>query len=706
MPLFGQIVQFVTLAFIIVTVGALTLAHLLDRKGRTVANQKAQTLAEQSRTASRLAYLLTLAVAAALTVACGILVFCFFTGDVSIDYVVHYRSDASWLFKLAGLWGGRQGSLLLWAWLIALFTAVIAWNHRDERSPLTSGAILVSELVLAAFLAVLVFSSSNNPFIATAPQYLNADGQLTGAATSWGMNLLLEHWAMAIHPPTLFIGYAGMTIPFAYAISALICKDASKRWVELSTRPLVISWLFLGAGIGLGAIWAYVVLGWGGYWGWDPVENASLLPWLLGVALIHSFTVYRRRNAFKRWSILCAALSFAFVILGTFITRSGIVDSVHAFEGDPVSLVLFLGLIIVSLLAGIVGIALRWKLFAGHDEIESLGSKEAAYYVNNLVMVLSALLLAYMTLSSALPDWLPYGGQKLAPISYDFIARPLGILYCLVLAVGPLLSWGKLDKGKLARKLVPGAIIALLLMALFVWLFLTAWLPNYTATLAAGGTNADELAAAGAPWYYHGLALLACLAASLIIGNTLALFARGIKARRKSADEGLLAALVGLVRHAPVQVGGYLSHLGIAICLVGLVGSSMYVLEKPATLAPNQGAHMQAGSYTLVVTGSEPHEYLNDDTELYLSIDVYTEGERWIGTVKPGIYTAATTMQTKQIAGVLGLPLRDIFVVFNVDDVGALVLDVHINPTISAVWIGFVVLMIGAALASLAKRRT
>jgi cytochrome c-type biogenesis protein CcmF len=775
MPLFGQALQGIALLLIAATVGALATAHLANRRARRRGGADAASGADaagkrggagggagggaaggaggkryEQRWVS-IAYLLTIGVALVLTLACGLLVVCFFTGDVSIDYVVRHRSDAGWLFKLAGLWAGRQGSLLFWAWLIAVFAAVIAFAHRREREPLTSGALLVSELVLAAFMLVLIFSNSNNPFIALDPQYLTADGQLVQAASAWGMNLLLEHWAMAIHPPTLFVGYAGMTIPFAYAISALICGDASKRWVELSSRALIISWLFLGLGIGLGAIWAYVVLGWGGYWGWDPVENASLLPWLLGVALLHSFTVYRRRGAFKRWALLCATLAFCFVILGTFITRSGIVNSVHAFAGDPVSHLLFLALIAIALLAGIIGLALRWKLFAdgsngtkgaaaaaeasggggessvgaggggmgsgggesgggmGSGEsgggMESLASKEAVYYLNNFIMVFSAVLLTYMTLSSALPDWLPYGGQKLASGSYDAIARPLGIIYCLLLAICPLLSWGKSDKSQLRRKLLPGLLVAAVFMAFFVWLFATGWLPNYTAMLSAGGTNAETLARAGAPWYHHGLALLACLAAALIIGNTVMLFVRGVRARRQSTHEGALVALVGLFRHATVQTGGYLAHLGIGIMLAGLVGSSMYVLDTSAALAPHKGASMQAGDYTLIVEDSMPKEYLNGDTELYLSIDVYTRGERYIGTLKPGMYTAVATMQTKQIAAVLSLPLRDIFVVFNgVDGDGRLVLDVKINPMISWVWGGFALCMLGALCASLARR--
>ena len=349
-----------------------------------------------------------------LTFCCAILVWCFFTGDISIEYVVRNRSDAvgemGWLFHLAGLWAGRQGSLLFWAWLIAAFNLVVVVRTRKDARPLDDVALLVAQLVLAAFVGVLLFSQDNMPFTALDPRYVGADGQLTGAAALWGMNSLLEHWAMAIHPPTLFIGYAGLTVPFAYAIAALVVNDDSPRWVVRCTPYAVFSWLLLGVGIGLGAVWAYVVLGWGGYWGWDPVENASLLPWLVGVALIHSFTVYRQRGAFKRWSVMCAC-----VTLGTFITRSGLVQSVHAFEGDPVSLVLFLALIVASLAAGAVGLIARRKSFgavtAGGDDIESMASKEAAYYVNNLIMVVFAVLLAYQTISSALPSFLPFGGQ-------------------------------------------------------------------------------------------------------------------------------------------------------------------------------------------------------------------------------------------------------------------------------------------------------
>ncbi len=294
MSMIGLVGLLVAFAGVAVSVVCLLASHVLGGTARkrgangAVASGVAETLAWGGRIAS-------LVSTVALTVCCGILVYCFMTGDPTIQYVLQYHSDASgdmaWLYQLSGLWAGRQGSLLFWAWLIAVFNTVVALRDLKGLKALDNMALFVAQIVLAAFVGVLLFSEGNMPFTATPAQYFNAAGELQGAATIWGMNTLLEHWAMAIHPPTLFVGYAGLTIPFAYAIAALIVNDSSKEWVVRSTRYALFSWLFLGIGIGLGAIWAYVVLGWGGYWGWDPVENASLLSWLVGVALIHSFTV-------------------------------------------------------------------------------------------------------------------------------------------------------------------------------------------------------------------------------------------------------------------------------------------------------------------------------------------------------------------------------------------------------------------------------
>ena len=370
----------------------------------------------------------------------------FFRNDFTYLYVAeNHSTDVSslaWLYKLSGVWAGREGSLLFWTWLIACFAAYVAYRRMDKTDRLSNMGLMVTNVVLLLFTAAMMFADANNPFKATPANMLGPNGELLANVA---MNPLLQHWAMILHPPTLFIGYAGLTIPFAFAMAALIVNDASKRWVEIVDRITVFSWLFLGMGIGLGSIWAYVVLGWGGYWAWDPVENASLLPWLTGVGLIHSFTVYRRRDGFKRWAVFNAAVTFSLVILGTFITRSGIVQSVHAFQQDPFSAYLFGFMIIAPLVAAGVGLWLRGDSFAGNDEFESLTSKEAAYYFNNLLMIVAALIVAYMTVSSALPSWLPFGGQSIGATTYDLLARPVGILYALILAVCPILAWRKTD---------------------------------------------------------------------------------------------------------------------------------------------------------------------------------------------------------------------------------------------------------------------
>lgn len=507
---------------------------------------------------------------------------------------------------------------------------------------------------------------------------------------------------MAIHPPTLFIGYAGLTIPFAYAVAALIVNDDSALWVNRSTSYLMFSWLLLGIGIGLGAVWAYVVLGWGGYWGWDPVENASLLPWLVGVALIHSFTVYRQRGAFKRWSVFCACLTFCFVVLGTFITRSGLVQSVHAFEGDPVSLVMFGALIVLSLLAGIVGLLLRRRSFgavnAADDDIESMMSKEAAYYVNNLIMVVFAVLLAYMTVSSALPSWLPFGGQSLSAGTYNAIARPLGVAYLAILAVCPLLGWRRTDKKAFWRAArVPGLCALLLFIVLMVY-FATYLLPSYNAMIAMGGTTAEGLLEQGAPWYYNGLAVVGFAVASLLFFNALFMAVHSLK-----------HVGAGKIRRRLALFGGSVAHASMGIILVGLIGSAMYVTEITGYLTYDEEADGTSDTFIiqdfeLVYKDNSIDELGNGNVRYALTFDAYKDGQ-FVGTVNPAVQLVGATQQQKLEASVIGFPLEDLFVVYRgVNDAGDYSMDVRVNPLISFVWVGFGLLMVGCLVPLFAKR--
>ena len=644
--------------------------------------------------------------AAALTLCCAVLVWCFFSGDNSIQYVLDNRSnsvsDIAWLYKLAGLWAGRQGSLLFWAWLIAVFNSVLVFATRKDVRPLDNGALCIAQLVLTAFVSVLLFSEDNMPFLTTDARYYT-DGVLNAAASMRSMNALLEHWAMAIHPPTLFIGYAGLTLPFAYAVSALIVNDDSDLWVRRSTGYLMFSWLLLGIGIGLGAVWAYVVLGWGGYWGWDPVENASLLPWLVGVALIHSFTVYRQRGAFKRWSVFCACLTFCFVVLGTFITRSGLVQSVHAFEGDMVSLVMFGALIVLSLLAGIVGLLVRRKSFGAaneaDDDIESMASKEAAYYVNNLIMVVFAVLLAYMTVSSALPTWLPFGGQSLSAGTYNAIARPLGIAYLTVLAICPLLGWRRTDKAAFWRAARVPALCALVLFIVLMVYFATYLLPSYDAMIAMGGSTAEGLLEQGAPAYYNGLTVAGFAVASLLFFNALFMAVRSLKKVR-----------AGHVRSRLALFGGSVAHASMGIILVGLIGSSMYVTEVTDYVPYNEEDDAAAvepfviQDFELRYTGNNIEELGNGNVKYTVYFDAYRDGQ-FVGAVAPAVQVVGATQQQKLEASVISFPLEDLFVVYRgVNENGDFSMDVRVNPLISLVWVGFGLLMVGCLIPLFAKR--
>ena len=708
MSTFGLIGLVVAFVSVVVSLASLSLGHILHKAKRL----------DASETMSWAGCLAALLAAASLTFCCAVMLVAFLTGDASIEYVVMERSDASGflgtLYRISGLWAGREGSLMFWAWLISVFGAVVAVRSMKNLEPLDCGALFVMQAVLAAFVAVCLFSEANMPFIATTEPYIDEYGQLTVMGQQLGMNPLLEHWAQAIHPPTLFIGYAGLTVPFAYAISALITADFSAKWVNRCSRYAMFSWLLLGIGIGLGSIWAYVVLGWGGYWGWDPVENASLLSWMVALALVHSFTVYRKRGAFKRWSILCACLAFAFVITGTFITRSGIVQSVHAFEGDPVSLLLFGGLIAASVLAGLLGLAIRWKRFdvSETDQIQSLASREAMYYFNNVVMIVFTFALCYLTLSSALPGFLPFGGQSLSAGTYNAIARPLGIVYCLIIAVCPLLAWGRADKAAFLKAAKLPALCAGVLFVVLMAYFATTLYPAYNAVIAAGGTEAAQLASEGPWWYYNGLAVVGLAVASVLFFNTLFMICRAVSARAKAAGANPVAAFFGMLKANAPKWGGYIAHFAMSVILIGLIGSSMYVTESVTYVAYDEKADaadtLVVDSYELRFTGSSIEELGEDGDVLYgVEFDVYRAGtDELLGHVDPSVQLVATTQQTKLNASVLSFPTEDLFVVYRgVNEEGDLSMDVRVNPLISFVWVGFVLLMLGTAVAALGKRR-
>jgi cytochrome c-type biogenesis protein CcmF len=681
----------ITLVSAIVSVGALFWGRAAGKDGEGITNA---------------GYIATFVTMATLTLSVLVLLVGFFRKDFSLLYVVENHStdvsSLSWLYKISGIWAGREGSLLFWAWLLSLFASWVAYKRMEFTDELSNMGLAITNIVTTLFTAGMLFSSANNPFKATPADMLGPNGELL---TNAAMNPLLQHWAMILHPPTLFIGYAGLTIPFAFAIASLIVNDSSKKWVDIIDRITIFSWLFLGAGIGLGSVWAYVVLGWGGYWGWDPVENASLLPWLTGVGLIHSFTVYKRRDGFKRWAVMMSAFTFALVILGTFITRSGIIDSVHSFAPDPVSLVLFLGMIVGAILAAAIGLWLRWDSFAGNDEFESLTSKEAAYYFNNVIMLVAGVLVAYLTITSALPTWLPFGKQSIPPTTYDAVARPVGILYLLILAVCPLLSWRVTDRETFWKRIKWPLVGGALVFAALVAEYALNLRPIYYRMLALGGEGAAKLVSQGSAGYYQVLAVAGLAVASLLLATTTALFLDGARKRASARGESFGTALWSILTKARTQSGGYLTHIGMGIILIGLVGSTMFVQDQRFAIEDRPGAKFTVNRYTFVYEGTKGRTLANGDKQSNLVFNLSRDG-RSLGQLTPGMVEFAAQQKTKLDAAVHSEPLRDVFVVYEGpgNDGKSLSVNVKVNPLISFVWGGFIILLLGTTLAAWPKR--
>lgn len=654
--------------------------------------------------ARRFGHLLTFGVFGFSSLAVLLLLTSFLTENWSLQYVVFNHPTVTgpwaWAYRVSGVWAGREGSLLFWQWLIAIFAAFIAGKMLKRDDQLGATGLGIVNFVQLFFLAAL-FIETNNPFVTTPAQYIDPNtGQLLISAA---MNPLLQTWAMMLHPPTLFIGYAGLTVPFAFGLAALITGDTSKRWVVLSDRITVFSWLLLGIGIGLGSVWAYYELAFGGYWAWDPVENASLLPWLTGVGLIHSMTVYRRRDGFRAWAFMMAAVTFVFVLLGTFITRSGIVQSVHAFQEDPLSFWLFLLMMVGSLAAMAIGVAMRWpKVQSESDGFERIVSKEGSYYFNNVIMLISAVLVAYLTLAPAFPGWMPLGGQSIKAPAYDALARPLGIFYILVMTVCPILAWGGGDWKKLWERARMPIVLGTVLAAAFLAVFALAMLPFYSPD---GSTPT---------WWHLFVAILGVVTSGYAIALPLWLFVDGARKRAAATETTFGSALSWIVFKARTQFGGYLTHLGMGVILLGLVGSTMFVRTHQATLPQQPNATYQADGYTFSYLALEETEENvpagggEGDTVYTLKLDVAKDGQT-VDTIDPQMRFPSQLRQqnsSTQHVAIMHEPFKDIFVSFaGLDNANNANLTIKFFPLQWWVWAGFIITIIGSAIAAWPKKR-
>jgi cytochrome c-type biogenesis protein CcmF len=510
---------------------------------------------------------------AALCVAAfAILESAFLRSDFSYALVAEGSStDTPTFYKVTAVWATQDGSLLLWATLLALFSSAVLFLTRRSLRDIAPWATAVLGAVATFFLLLMV--GWENPF----------DTLAAPPPEGAGLNPLLRHPAMMIHPPMLYTGYVAFSVPFAFAVGALITRRTGADWIRATRRFALVAWTFLGTGIMLGALWSYTELGWGGYWAWDPVENASLMPWLVGTAFLHSIMVQEKRGMLKVWNVSLICATFVLALLGTFLVRSGILESIHAFGASTigVQMLVFIACVI-ALSAGLI--LARLPDLRSEARIDSLLSREAFFLLNNLVLVALALVILWGTFFPLISEALTGTEETVGPPWFNRIATPLALVLVLLTGIGPVLAW---------RRVTPRSLARVMLVPLFV--------TGVTLVALVALTNAADSTAS---------LIMFCFVAFVlaVVGQE---FWRGAGARRVMTGESWPRALARLAGRNRRRYGGYLVHAGIAVLFLGVAASSAFIQQRDIRLSP--GESFSVGDYE--ITYREPTARLGGDSD-------------------------------------------------------------------------------------------
>jgi cytochrome c-type biogenesis protein CcmF len=577
--------------------------------------------------------------------------------DFSFEYVARSTSrELPMGYTLAAFWSGQAGSLLLWLLVLTGSASVAVWLNRGLVRDVLPWTVPILGAVAAFFAILLVFVVS--PF---ATQAAPADGA--------GMNPSLQNPYMMIHPPMLYLGYVGLAIPFAFAMAALASRRLDERWIVATRRWTLGAWTFLGFGILLGAKWAYEEVGWGGWYAWDPVENAALMPWLVATAFLHSVMVQEKKNMLRVWNVVLVAGAFGLSLFGTFLTRSGVINSIHSFTQGPIGL-WFLGFIAVVAAASTALILARMSHLRSRTRLESLVSREAAFLYNNLFLVAFALTILWGVVYPLVSEAVRGVAVTVGAPYYDFFAVVFGLPLVLLMGIGPLVAWRRASLRSLGASLLWPAGVALV---------------AGVALLALGAGSSP----AGLVGYSFGAFVLAAIVLE---------FARGTRARKALGAGGWLAAFTGLVARNRRRYGGYLVHASIVLLLVGAVGIGGFSTTREARLAP--GESLEVGGYRLQFLGADQHRGPNAQ-ELRANLAVFRGDER-VGTVTAGKNRYVAEQQSSNEVAIRTDWLRgeDLFVIgdqFNTD--GSVFLKVLVNPLVNLIWLAGFVFVAGALVA-------
>ncbi len=595
---------------------------------------------------------------ALVTLAALSLIYALVTTDFGLRYVAFNTTRATPIYyRVTGLWGSLEGSLLLWEWILIIFSALVAWQYRHRQRELLPWVMLVFSTVSAFFLAVMAFAS--NPFAPIVP--VPPDGR--------GLNPLLEDANMLTHPPLLYAGFVGLTVPYAFAMAALITGKVDETWVVATRKWTLVAWFFLSAGNLVGAWWSYHVLGWGGYWAWDPVENAAFMPWLPATAFLHSIQIQERRGMLKTWNLCLIILAFSLTIFGTFLTRSGILSSIHAFSNGPVG-AFFLGFLALVLLASFGLLAWRADRLRGQPELDSPVSRESAFLLNNVVLVAALFTIFLGTIFPLLAEAVTGVKVSVGAPYFNGITAPLFLVLVFLMGVGPLIAWRKASLDNLRRNVLWPAAAALAVgLALFAWGVRGFW-PLLAFTLSAF--------------------------VALSIGFDTA---RAMAARRRIAGEGLLRALGTLLRRNQRRYGGFVVHLGVVLIVLGIAGSMSYSVEKEATLTAGEG--LAIGRYWVAFEGlRESGQPTHRRVEGVFR--VFREGHE-VGVMAPALKYFPTSQSPIGRAVFRSTPVEDLYLIlsgFSQVQESQVTLKALVRPVVAWIWIGGGVLALGTLLAA------
>ncbi len=656
--------------------GALVISLLVAVYGIVAAIYGVRSAKPEWVESARLAMLLTFPL---ITISALCLIVLLVTGQYDVEYVTSVTSNSMPLYlRVTALWGGQSGSLLFWSWLMAAFATAVTVRKWDRDREFLPWVVVVSLVTLAFFLSMIVFFE--NPFMRiwrmpagdfTVAMFKPAGAILAVMRDGQGLNPLLRHPGMIIHPPMLYLGFVAFVIPYAFAIAALVTGRTDDRWIRITRRWTLVAWLFLSLGLILGGRWAYDVLGWGGYWGWDPVEISAFMPWLTGTAFLHSVMIQEKRAMLKHWNMVLIILTYSLVIFGTFLTRSGVLSSVHAFAQSAIGPMFFL-FIGITFITSLYLLLMRWESLKSEGHMTSLLSREALFLLNNLLFM-SILVICFWGVIFPLISEL-VTGQKVTvgPPFYERATGPLFAGLLLLMGVAPLSAWRHSTAKTLGRAI---------------------WKPTLF-SLVVGLITPFFLGIRSWP------ALLGFFLSALVISVTLYEFWRGIAARHRTQNESYFTALRRMTTRNRRRYGGYIIHLGVVLMAIGIIGIEIFQTETQGSIP--QGGSLSLGDYSVTYKSLATFDTPDGRNVARAVLSIEKDG-KFVGELYPRRDFYFESQQPMTIPGVRTTWEDDLYIILvdwlPVSSQGA-TFKIYQNPLVNWLWLGGLIFILGTLVAA------